>query len=477
MADLEVKAPPTEDPPAASRGTTATSTSTDDVPPPTEEPTGEEAEQNSWSRILAQVSTTAKAEDSTLLVLGDANSGKSAFLSGFSNRIHHKDSLKYVTDFSYVNVQDPDALDSNETIARMNIWQVNDPDQLLVLAETWRPAIVENLMVTITLDLSQPWTLLGSLTKWLETTEKFQKLMFDKLPASRQDKLKDNISRHIQFWVDPKADNPKVITEEQKRETKLDRSQPQKNLGVPLMVVGCKADLFKGLFAGPEVVDNFESLSFYLRQICFEYGAALTYTAAGSAGWNTEIAQTYLTHRLYDFAFSQSPETVGPETFDRIFVPTGFDQLEYIHQSSGAHAHKRNKFESTESAMATLFPVPKTQRDSNEVKAVTAKEDTTFLRTLKFDLETKGGARKPTHTQGFSCWTPPIICQRPRAHGRKRQRRQTPDGQAWTGEARWRAGITRGNARQLGCHGCAWAVAVWDKDQRGDGRWWRRKSQ
>ncbi|CAN0291357.1 unnamed protein product, partial [Laminaria digitata] len=79
----------------------------------------------------------------------------------------------------------------------------------------------------------------------------------------------------------------------------------EKNVGVPMVVVGCKADSLQS-----ETFEQQQRLHFIqqsLRRFCLKYGAALVYTSAKD-GVNCGLLHRYLLSCLYPGAFPSSEE-------------------------------------------------------------------------------------------------------------------------------------------------------------------------
>ncbi|EWM26714.1 dynein light intermediate chain [Nannochloropsis gaditana] len=110
------------------------------------------------------------------------------------------------------------------------------------------------------------------------------------------------------------------------RSTPLPAGVLEENLGVPLVVVGLKADLAP---VPDSYDDGLRSLFFqqYLRRVCLKYGASLVYTSA-SNGDNCLLLQRYLLHRLYPEHFSFLLPVQAPRALT--FVPSGWDTPELV---------------------------------------------------------------------------------------------------------------------------------------------------
>ena len=78
-----------------------------------------------------------------------------------------------------------------EPIARLNVWVLDgDTAHKNLLKFALNAQTIEHAMVIITIDLSQPWDLVESLTKWLQVLEEHVKQIFSALPLQYVDQLR-----------------------------------------------------------------------------------------------------------------------------------------------------------------------------------------------------------------------------------------------------------------------------------------------
>jgi len=305
-------------------------------------------DENVWQNLLKKSTTKTKDQHSTLLVLGDKKNGKSLLLDKFTDRKKNPNSHEYVLDYSYVEVKNKHNTDKEETLAHMNVWQIDDPAHLALLPMLLKATRhgVANAVYLITVNLSEPWSVMESLMKWLKAVEQANEVLLSRISEDARQKLRQKISSHVQFYVDPsvkkKASEALTITEEETTKVKIDTGKPPTNLGVPLIIVGCKTDYFARKWAkagvGSEGDERFDFLTRRLRKLCLEYGAALVYTSAlgsyisstSSRGTNIELLQDYIFHRLYNIPLVHPAKVVGSTEEFGVYIPSGHDNLDLI---------------------------------------------------------------------------------------------------------------------------------------------------
>jgi len=299
-------------------------------------------DENVWQTLLRKSTTKSKDINSNLIILGEKKNGKTSMLDKFTDRKVNPNSHEYVLDYSYVEVKNKHNTDKEETLAHMNIWQIDDPshiDLLPMLLKTTRHGVA-NAVYMITINLAEPWNIMESLNNWVTLLTQANAKVLETLKEEEREKLKFNISHHIQFYVDPsvkkKVTEALTITEEETTKVKIDSEKPPINLGVPLIIVGCKADFFSRkwankLGASSEGDERFDFLTRRLRKFCLQYGAALVYTSAvGPRGTNVEELQDYIFHRLYHIPLIYPAKVVGSNEDFSIYIPSGHDNHDLI---------------------------------------------------------------------------------------------------------------------------------------------------
>jgi len=163
----------------------------------------------------------------------------------------------------------------------------------------------------------------------------------------------------------------------------VDSDKPKVNMGVPVVIVGTRADLGSRYLAksGSGRADEmFEYLTRRLRKTCLDYGAALIFTSAAGKGSNVEQLQDYVFHRLYGFDLEQKPKAVGANEDFLIFVPAGWDSTKLIETAGAMKIKEETKFDE-------VFANPLSKKAKKEVQRVDAMEFSTFVKNFKFSQD------------------------------------------------------------------------------------------
>lgn len=401
--------------------------------PPPQEGEEEQESKNIWQELLASSTqgggwATARELSSTLIVLGGKNNGKSSVLNKFTNRITNVNTPEYILDYSYVNVKNKYNLDKDETVSRMNVWQLDDHSHKDLLVNLVEPQSLATSCFMITIDLSQPWDVLTSLTKWLEVSKDISDKLLAKMTEEEAAALRTAVSKYNQFFVDvaakkaeeaavadgaaeaalaaPPAEGEEAkeaaeggeepetqpadaaaaseITEDDSKEVSVDLAKPEVNLGIPVVIVCNKADYFNRVLAKQGADDRFDLISQQLRNVAIKYGATLVYTSAFGEGINIDLCQDYIFHRLFDFPLKHSAKAVGSAEDVGLYVPAGYDSADLI--ASGITL--KNGW-TNETKLEEVFENPAIQKSDkasvSQVLAAASNED--FFKSLKDQLE------------------------------------------------------------------------------------------
>lgn len=389
-------------------------------------------EKNMWQALLAQSTSTgwdtAKTGTSTLVVLGDRVNGKSSILNKFRDRVTDvNNTAEYVLDYSYINVKNKFNLDKDEVVSRMSVWQLDDPNHSGLLTKLIAPSDLQSTAYVITVDLSKPWEALESLTKWLDVVGDMNAKLISQLDEDARANLKDKISEAVQTYVDPgvakaaaaaAAAAAAVATEatdsEAKQEESAESSEPQAseekpevadeaaveepastedvdsslpptNLGVPLLIVGTKADYFNRVLAKTGADEKFDFVMQRIRKIALEYGAATVFTSAFGEGENIELLQDYIFSRVLGMPNKNAAKVVGSSEDISIFVPTGFDSLELINSGSTAKSGWTD-----DTKLSEIFENPdKNKKVEQKDDLVVAMDNESFFKALRNQIENK----------------------------------------------------------------------------------------
>merc|ERR1711971_1001969 len=139
----------------------------------------------------------------------------------------------------------------------------------------------------ICLDLSKPNDVEAEYAKWMATVTKIQKKLMERCTEKQQTALKGNISKHLQFYVNPKSDvsdlEEQMADEEKEEESVVSSEVPLRNVGAPVIVVANKCDAFRKHFeADADAEDHFEIICSYIRWWSIQFGAASFFNAEGA---------------------------------------------------------------------------------------------------------------------------------------------------------------------------------------------------
>jgi GTPase SAR1 family protein len=347
--------------------------------------------ENLWNQFLKQSVSAGRGLQHTghLIIFGDANSGKTSLVSQFQKLESRTGDMKkfLMMRYSYVHLT---STDSDESRALLNIWQISEPAHAAVLDVVIPVQHMTNVCYMICLDLTLPALVEKTYLKWMEVLTETHNRLFGRLSAQAQGQLQDKVYQHIRFYVNPKDNDAEPFTEEEKAEMEIQRTNPEINFGLPIIIVATKCDAFRKLFkAEAAAEDRFDILCSYIRMWSLTHGAASFSMAKGEKDQARRIL-SYIDHRIFDHEFTRGPNAVVKlsnlaEKF--LFIPSGFDSLETI--------TAQNPNRSMSDAFETVFKPPQESKQSNSKKKPKLKAETNvhFLRTLKFTLDTadRGG--------------------------------------------------------------------------------------
>lgn len=389
------------------------------------------AERNIWQELLAAASSQSENVEDVphhLVVLGDKANGKSSVLNKFRHHSSNGDKASgYILDYSYIAVKNRYAMDKEAVLKRLNVWQLDDHHHIDVLNGLVTPSSLGSCTYVITLDFSRPHEVIEQVTHWLAALETLNTALMGQLDEAKQAELKLKVSTAVQTFTDvsqrgvPTAvaaeetggeDEKKEGGEEEKKEegsedkkeeeaevdltdsgASIDAAVPSKNLGVPVIFVGTKADFFSRdpkLSKAANVDDRFEFCVTQLRKAALEYGASVVLTSAAGEGVNVEVLQDLIYHNMYGIALEHPAKVVGSAEDFSILVPSGFDSLDLINSQA----------KNTDATFASMFPDANAAGEKKETEEVVALTNEEFFSHLEAQLNggppLKGSTRKAT---------------------------------------------------------------------------------
>jgi dynein light intermediate chain 1 len=374
-------------------------------PPPVVE------DRNTWQDLLEKSASigwgTAKVGNSTLVVVGDRQSGKSSVLNKFANRVTDtKNPSEFILDYSYINATNRFNLDKDDIVSRMKVWQLDDRVHWSLLAKLLTPSDLTNAAFVITVDLSKPWDIVSSLEKWIEVLKQVSEKVMSPSSAEQQKDMKKKISQYIQTYVEStekKGGEPDLeISGEEKKAHVIDEAVPKVNLGVPLIIMGTKADYYSRVLAKSSADEKFEHVVRRLRAIALDHGAGLVFTSAFGEGASVQVLQDYVYTRSLGLSQPHAAKVLGVADDCGIFVPAGFDNATLLATKVSSRSGWTDATPLAE-IFAEVNESKKAKPDASKEALVMAEDNESFFKSLREQLGKGvpfGGGEAATATAG-----------------------------------------------------------------------------
>jgi dynein light intermediate chain 1 len=353
-----------------------------------------EEPENLWDKILSEASRSVadRLESKHVLLLGDRNSGKSTLLARLQGLDISELQGGIALDYSFIDIHSsPDA--DEDPVSRVNVWQLEgEPAHKDLLHFAINQNTINNCMVLINLDFSQPWNLVQSLNKWLDLVKKHISLIADKMELDEVEEMKRYLIYDFQQYTEPTGQPSSMAPMKQFKKRKpvdeqallpLSDGVLTNNIGIPIVVVCSKSDTTEMLekeYAYKEA--HFDFIQQYLRRICLSYGAALIYTSA-KKDKNCDVLLNYLRHKLYGFDFLHKLQLVEKDT---ILMPAGADSMIKIQ----VDFENQNLTKDPEEPYDEVIKLPKrlqARSAANVTASVVAEDDQEFLSKHKEAIE------------------------------------------------------------------------------------------
>ena len=156
-----------------------------------------------------------------------------------------------------------------DVLSRINVWSLEGETCHKQLLKTVASIdVLEHAVAVIALDLSKPWTLVASLRKWLDVLEAHVR----SLDGKRVAKLQRQAIRRFTSYVDTSSDSTADASlVDGDSDALLGADTLTSNVGVPIVVVGCKSDAADMLERNFDFNDHhFELIEQSLRLVCLE---------------------------------------------------------------------------------------------------------------------------------------------------------------------------------------------------------------
>lgn len=267
---------------------------------------------NIWETLLRDSSKRGRLPEGAILFVGNSGCGKSSLVrrlcaQGAEAEVmsNSPDILRYD---SFVAGDSDEGLSDNLSSTRVGVWSASEMTFQDTATAVVAPNSVEKFVICIGIDLSKPSECRNALIGWLRS-------------------IKSYMSKHISVSTHLRQSIVEYLSSVRQSGagTGADAVELTYNFGVPIIVVGCKADCVS--------VNDGVALKVYnevqrdLRSICLKVGAALIYTSALNSV-NLSQLKRYIIHRMYT---SVMPLKLDIEhSSSELFVPSGLDKEELI---------------------------------------------------------------------------------------------------------------------------------------------------
>ena len=306
-------------------------------------------EQNLWQEILRAAMTKKDLEDANIFIMGDQLTGKKSLIK-VMNTLTQRDqedtsnklkldelATKYgMVNYTYLNVA---RLSENDfdSVGKMGVWIVNDLVDKDTFQSLIKPEYLTKCICLIVVDLSQPWAIKESITKWLNFIyDNFSSLIL-KFPYEKQQEMREQLVQSVKLYEEPQFDEEgkykkELLSEEQKQiklELPLKDGVLSTNVGLPIGIIVNKSDIVNKTGEKNFYEENSEFILKHIRQIAISYGASIFYTS-GKANININVLYDYIVHRLFGFDLTHRPNLSEKESF---FIPAGYDSLSALRNS------------------------------------------------------------------------------------------------------------------------------------------------
>jgi len=345
-----------------------------------------------------------------LVVFGSENSGKSTLVSQFGKLENKFDQMKefLMMRYAYCHLTNSE---SEDAYSLLNIWQISEPAHAEVLEVVIPKEDMGNLAFMICLDLAHPDTVEVEFKRWMDTLDKIQLTLINRLASFERKALLDKMANHVQSYINPGDDIPNPADEEEeetpvpdadgdedgddeKDEHKEEKPAVKsadlpKNLGVPILVVANKCDAFKNLYhTDADAEDHFEIMCSWLRWWCIEYGAASFSMQKENAPQARRIL-SYVEHRVFGSKFDHKPNYVvnlkDQLANGFLFIPSGADAPETVTAQNPTRDFENQQF-------SEYFKKDEKKKKHNEAKPkMQSDENEKFLKTMQFVLRNGDG--------------------------------------------------------------------------------------
>jgi len=182
----------------------------------------------------------------------------------------------------------------------------------------------------------------------------------------------------------------------------IDEAVPKVNLGVPLIIMGTKADYYSRVLAKSSADEKFEHVVRRLRAIALDHGAGLVFTSAFGEGSSVQAVQDYVYTRSLGLPQPHAAKVLGVADDCGIFVPAGFDNATLLATKVSSRSGWTDATPLAE-IFAEVNESKKAKPDAAKEALVMAEDNESFFKSLREQLGKGvpfGGGEAATATAG-----------------------------------------------------------------------------
>ncbi|CAM9682887.1 unnamed protein product, partial [Ectocarpus fasciculatus] len=204
-----------------------------------------------------------------------ASAGASASGGGGSGDPIAGQAFHPVLSYAYLDAADPSeqGAERDESPPRVSVWSCSGLEFEPLLETVLRPEELPNMAVVVAVDLSRPWEVMDSVEKWTTAMEKHVTSLLLQLSVGAQDDLRSAVKERLRGKAkEIGGGGGKMMGGNSSGNDPpgggLGDGVLERNLGVPMVVVGCKADSLQS-----ETFEQQQRLHFIqqsLRRFCLK---------------------------------------------------------------------------------------------------------------------------------------------------------------------------------------------------------------
>lgn len=95
---------------------------------------------------------------------------------------------------------------SDENVAKMNVWIVNDSEQAQLLKHLITTEDLKYTTAMLLLDFEKPWNIMNSFDQWMTCLREVVSFLIPKLPFQQQEALKSKLVNLVKLYSEPELD-------------------------------------------------------------------------------------------------------------------------------------------------------------------------------------------------------------------------------------------------------------------------------